>query len=332
MTANFSGPSGRGTVERLTFARWVALPENRFGRAAVRRVAACLESQRNYRQINPLFLHGPPGTGKTHLVWALVHEVTRRRPDLAVRVLDAGDGPLDEVGDCDLVIIEDMQRLPSHGTENLARRIDDWRARQQQMVFTATIGPCRLDNLPLRLTSRLSGGLVVGLESLTVSSRLEILIDRAGRRQLAVSRAVLVWLAEHLGGGRQLEGALNRLEMLARSRRDPLDVAAVAEHFREDACAARPTIERIARRVGGYFQLDPLQLQSRCRQRQAMLPRQLGMYLARQLTENSLTEIGAYFGGRDHSTVLHACRKVEQVLARDTALSGAVRQLHADLV
>ena len=107
---------------------------------------------------------------------------------------------------------------------------------------------------------------------------------------------------------------------------------AVAESFRADADARRATVESIAQRVGRYFRVEPRRLQGRDRSRQALLPRQVGMYLARRLTDLSLEQIGAYFGGRDHSTVLHACRKVEQALADDLALSGAVRQLQADLV
>jgi chromosomal replication initiator protein len=90
-------------------------------------------------------------------------------------------------------------------------------------------------------------------------------------------------------------------------------------------------VERIARRVGDYFRVAPNQLQTRRRSRDALLPRQVSMYLARRLTDLSLQQVGAYFGGRDHSTVLHACRKVEQALGRDVALSGAIRQLLAEL-
>src|SRR5262249_33812316 len=180
--------------------------------------------------------------------------------------------------------------------------------------------------------SRLAGGLVVALESLSAPSRLMLLQDKAQRRQLAISREVLAWLAEHLtGGGRQLEGAIARLETLARLHQRPPDLATGAEHVREQALAGRPTVERIAQRVGGYFRVEPRQLQSRRRSRQVLLPRQVGMYLARQLTGLSLEQIGAYFGGRDHSTVLHACRKMEQALADNAVLSGAVRQLHSDL-
>src|SRR5262249_23326357 len=109
------------------------------------------------------------------------------------------------------------------------------------------------------------------------------------------------------------------------------DLETVAAHFRDEADARRPTVERIVQRVGRYFQVEPQQMQSRCRSRQALLPRQGGMYLARRLTKPSPERSGASFGGRAHSTVLHACRKVEQALARDVSLSGAVRQLHADL-
>jgi chromosomal replication initiator protein len=174
--------------------------------------------------------------------------------------------------------------------------------------------------------------LVVGLEPLGPASRLTFLEDRARRWRLDVGADVLTWLAEHVGGSaRQLEGAVKRLEALARLHGQAPDLAATAEAFRDDAGAARPSVERIIERVGRYFRVEPGEVCSRRRGRNALLPRQVGMYLARVLTPLSLEQIGAHFGGRDHSTVLHACRKVERALARDSALSGAVRQLHADL-
>jgi chromosomal replication initiator protein len=288
-------------------------------------------------------LYGPPGTGKTHLVSALATDITRQCPDLIVPVVPANEfgngpanegnpGPADQFANPDLLIVEDLHHLPARAVESLVQLFDALQARHCPVVFTALHGPQQLPQLSARLASRLAGGLPVGLTALSAPSRLALLADKAQRRQLAVSREVLAWLAEHLaGGGRQLEGALVRLETLARLHQRPLDVATVADHFREQAEAARPTVERIAQRVGGYFRVEPRHLQSRRRSRQVLLPRQVGMYLARQLTELSLEQIGAYFGGRDHSTVLHACRKVEQALTQDPALSGAVRQLHSDL-
>jgi len=209
-------------------------------------------------------------------------------------------------------------------------------AGQRQLVCTALTGPAQLDRLPARLTSRLAQGVVTGLAPLGPMSRLEFLRERGRLRPLpmsgALSEDVLAWLAEHsFGSGRQLESAWARLEGLVRAHGRAPTLEEVADHFRTDAEARRPTMERITQRVGRYFQIEPKHLRSRQRARQILLPRQVGMYLARQLTELSLEQIGTYFGGRDHSTVLHACRKVEQALAHDIALSGAVRQLHADL-
>lgn len=329
----------------LTFAQFVAVPENRPALLAVRRLLECLAARRSPRAVNPLYLHGGPGTGKTHLVAALIEEITRRNPDFIVAHLPAADlgrvastagegdraeTPTDpDTRRTDLFIVEDLQFLPSRAAEILRQSFDELRSRQVPMVFTASVGPRELD-LPARLGSRLASGLVIGLEPLAASSRLMLLEDKAQRRQLMVQREILVWLAEHLtGGGRSLDGAMAKLEVLSRS--ESLDLAAVQRHFQEQVEAGRPTMERIVQRVGGHFRVEPGQLQSSRRGRQVLLPRQVSMYLARQLTGLSLEQIGAYFGGRDHSTVLHACRKMEQALARDPVLSGTIRQLRSDL-
>jgi chromosomal replication initiator protein len=330
-----------------TFARWVSTPENRSATAAVQRLLKAVEFQRR-PEADPLFLHGPAGTGKTHLVSALAGEAIRRSPGLSVALVSAAelaelyrtaqdsqaDNPVDlaALRDADLLIIEDVQHLPARAAVTLAQVLDARRARRHQTVLTASVGPAQLTHLPTRLTSRLASGLVVGLAPLSPASRLAFLEDRAARRELAVGRDVLAWLAEHTAGSaRQLEGALARVETLARLNGRTPDAEAVAEHFRDEADATRPTVERIVERVGSYFQVNPRQMQSKRRQRQVLLPRQVGMYLARRLTPLSLEQIGAYFGGRDHSTVLHACRKVEAAMTHDATLSGAVRQLHADL-
>jgi chromosomal replication initiator protein len=186
--------------------------------------------------------------------------------------------------------------------------------------------------VPVRLASRLAGGLVVGLELFGPASRHEFLRRLGEGRGLAIDPAVLAWLAENTpGSARQLEGALTRLADLARALGRPPDEAEVRAAFRPDAETHRPTVERIAQRVSRHFRVEPARLRSRGRTREVLLPRQVGMYLARRLTALSLEQIGAYFGGRDHSTVLHACRKVERALADDPGLSGAVRQLHAEL-
>lgn len=325
------------------FTRWVTTPENRSAFLAVQRVLECVCSTHRRREANPLYLHGPAGMGKTHLVHALAGEVSRRCPDRTVAVLPARElDPVvqfadnndfaDQAGEeADLLVLEDMQHLHTRAAEVLVQRLDRRKARQLPLVCTALVGPRQLE-LPARLTSRLASGLVVGLQALGRASRLAFLQDRVQRRQLAVSTEVLTWLADHTGGsGRQLEGAITRLEPLVRTQHQLPDVDTVAQHFQIEAEASRLTVERITERVSRYFRVEPRQLQSRQRSRNALVPRQIGMYLTRQLTAMSLEQIGAYFGGRDHSTVLHACRKIDLALTHDATLSGAVRQLQADL-
>jgi chromosomal replication initiator protein len=326
-----------------TFASWIPLTESEAARLAVERVADCVCGRGPRRAINPLFLCGPTGAGKSHLAQALLADVTRRAPDLQVSLLAAGDfealllpdadrETLKAARQADLLVIEDLQHLPARVEETFVHMMDRGLARGQQLVFTACRGPAQLAHLPARVTSRLSSGLVVGLRALSPESRHAFLQDRLNRRGLRVAADAIDWLSEHISGSaRQLEGAVTRLASLAHRPDQPLTIETVAEHFGVEASANRPTVERIVQRVGRYFQVEPRQLQARSRSRSVLLPRQVGMYLARQLTELSLQQIGAYFGGRDHSTVLHACRKVEQALAHDVRLWGAVRQLHADL-
>jgi chromosomal replication initiator protein len=319
---------------------WILLPENRAARQAVEQVLDCVSGRLARRSINPLFLHGPAGTGKSHLAADLVGQLTGRLPDLQVVVLQASDmrsdrpdAPNEDVAAAraaDLVVVEDLQHLSERAVEPFVGLLDRCLARQRQFVCTALAGPAQLTHLPGRLISRLAQGLVVGLELLSPVSRREYL--HQDEMALEASAHVLDWLAEHTPGSvRQLEGALVRLRNLSAALGRPPRLDEVTDAFRQDSEMHTATVERIAQRVCRYFQVAPGQMCSRRRSRAVMLPRQVGMYLARQLTSLSLDQIGAYFGGRDHSTVLHACRKVEQALTSDAHLSGAVRELRADL-
>jgi chromosomal replication initiator protein len=318
-------------------APWIVLPENRAARQAVERVRDCVCGQGLRRAINPLLLHGPPGTGKTHLLDDLVEDVTRRQPGLLVARLPAAELAPAEAGDleqqqalrqADLVVVEDLQHLGRRATGVLAALIDRCLGRQRQLVFTGGAGPAHLEHLPVRLTSRLAQGLVVALEPLGPDSRRDYL-----RQRLPFDlpdEAVTELACGTSGSARQLEGLVTQLEQLAASLGRPLDSADLAGLLDDDT-VRRPTLERIVQQVGSYFRVEPRRLCSAGRSREVLLPRQVSMYLARRLTGLSLEQIGAYFGGRDHSTVLHACRKVERALGANAGLGGAVRRLHADL-
>jgi chromosomal replication initiator protein len=335
-------PRWEKPITRLTptIARWVSTPENYPARMAVDRVADQVCCGRPQRENNPIFLHGPSGTGKTHLVESLAREAAARRPDLTIRIMAAreltGQDLISSTGrkyeplhECDLLVVEDVQKLPPRANEVMVATLDNRLARHRQTAVTANKGPAQLIGMTNRLTSRLASGLVVGLAPLGRASRLSFLQDRIERRQVAVGRDVLTWLAENLPGSvRRLEGAVARLEVLTRHHGRFPDLETVVDQFRLEIEAERPTVQLIAERVGRHFQVDPRLLQSRRRSRGTLVPRQLAMALTRRLTPLSLEQIGTYFGGRDHSTVLHACRKLES--GRDAALVSVMRQLQAE--
>ncbi len=326
-------------MQRL--ARWILTPENRSATAAAQGMLGCLSSGRARRVCNPVYLHGPAGCGKTHLVQSFVGDFLRQHSDATANILAASDVRaraeaaselLREVGTCDLLVLEGLQHLTAASAEPLVQLFDERLLHERQMVFTANIGPRDLPGAPYRLTSRLAAGLVVSLQPFGPASRLRFLEERVGRRQLAIRPDVLAWLADRLpGSGRQLDAAAARLESLVKQHGHLPDLATVARDFESEARVA-PLLNRIIERVSRYFQVEQRQIQSRRRSHKALIPRQVGMYLARRLTPLSLEEIGASFGGRDHSTVLHACRKIANSLDTDAGISGAVRQLQAELV
>jgi chromosomal replication initiator protein len=324
----------------LSFSRLLDLPENHSALGAVRSLVDSLALDRK-PFANLVYLHGPHGTGKTSLVKALEAEALRQNGRAIVWNVPAADigsflscpdpEAQKSIHDIDLLVIEDIQHLPSRLEDTFANLIDDLSALQTTLVCTASVGPRSLPFVG-RLTSRLASGLVVALESWKADSRLTFLQSKCQERQLAVRHEVLAFLAHQIrGNGRDLQGALNRLQALSGTAKEPLNVADVAGHFQEELQASKPTVNRIVARVSDYFHVPTADLMSARRTRAVLLPRQVSMYLSRQMTTLSLHEIGACFGGRDHTTVLHACRKVAEALARDNLLAGTVRQLQAAL-
>jgi chromosomal replication initiator protein len=318
-------------------SRFLALPENRSAIAAIQDVLFGLTSD-ELDLPNPLFLHGPSGSGKTHLVGALIEELGSAGLDVCtISANDFADkDDLSDAREADLLIVEDLQHLPTRYVETLIQLIDSRLRFQAPMVCTALHGPSNLRHrgtlLPHRLLDRLAGGLVVALEPMQTASRRRLLKVLADQAKVSLAPDILEWLSEHLtGGGRQLEGAIRQLKTLQRLQTRPLKLAEIGAHFRTQIEAKTPTVKRITEHVSGYFQVPPKHLLSTRRSHDVLLPRQVSMYLARQLTSLSLEKIGKFFGGRDHKTVQHACKKVEQAMKADAALSGAVRRMHAEL-
>ena len=327
----------------------MATPENRLALGALQELADSLGSMHRSRFASPLFMFGPAGTGKSFLLASLEAELLGYSPRCRmVRIrADAFDdlvrsGQLrawQDLVEAELLLFDDVHLLRVRSGENeaaaaesLVHLFDERMIRGLPMVATADTAPGQLSKLPRRLAGRLASGVTVSLLPLRAPSRLQLLQAFCQRRQVAVAPPILQWLAEHLGGSiRELEGAVSRLQALSRLSPRPLDLATTVQEFTPQVEAATATVERIAEGVGSFFRIESRQLRSRRRFTRFQLPRQIGMYLARQLTKLSLKEIGSYFGGRDHSTVLHACHKIEQALAQDPQLGGAIRKLRNDL-
>jgi chromosomal replication initiator protein len=247
---------------------------------------------------------------------------------------DAPDSPdaLEGAAACDLLIVEDLQHLPTRAADALTRLVDHRLSRRRPLLVTAGVGPAQLTRLPARLTSRLCAGLVVGLEPLSAGGRRTVLGRLARRRGLRARPEVLDWLATNTPGGvRGLLGALTTLAALAKGLPEPPGLDVVIAHWQAETGPVGPTPERIARQVARHFRLDPKALQTRRRQPAGLWPCQVGMFLTRELTGLAWARIGAAFGGRDASTVRHACRKVAERAGVDAGVAADLRRLRAEL-
>ena len=336
-------PRPAGLQDRFTFDTFVSGPSNEFAHAVARRVASWGDGH-----FNPVLFHGPYGFGKTHLLNAIAWEASRRAPGRKViyltaerflsgfvRALMDKTGPAfkDELRAADLLLIDDVHFIAGKQSsqEELFHTLAALTQDGRRVVLTVRPAPSELTEMDARLRSHLQAGLVCGIEPADRTLRLGILerkLDLLARQQgLARARArpeVLEFLADRFTDSvRELEGALNTLVARAGERRRPagLDEAQsiLRPHLRGGE--KRITVDEIQKTSAEHYGMKQADLISERRNRAIARPRQAAMWLAKQLTTRSLPDIGRRFGGRDHTTVLHAVRRIEELKLADAQLA-----------
>jgi chromosomal replication initiator protein len=302
---------------------------------------------------NPLYIHAAAGLGKSHLLNAVAHKIRNGNAPRRVLTLTAERFMYgfiqavrnrdtlsfkDQFGAIDVLLIDDFQFLQGKAIQQeFCHAFNALVDSKRQVVIAADVPPSQLDAIDQRMRSRMMGGLVVDIEAPDAELRHKIVKARYAQMLVrdasqTVPEEVLELIAERTpGGGRELEGALNKIFAYQQFNNTPitLDLASVVLRDAAGNGAMDPgriKIDDILKIVGRHYNVAKADLLSPRRSRTVVVPRQIGMYLAKKLTSRSLPEIGRRFGGRDHSTVLHAVRKIdEQVrvdekLAKDVAL------------
>lgn len=347
-TSNRPGLTPMALSPDYTFEQFVVGPSNRMAHAACR--AVCSQPGQLY---NPLFLHGRSGLGKTHLLQAVCSELLRAPAAMDVlyvscesfvndfvRAIQTGELPnfRDSVRRADFLLIDDIQFLANRESsqEELFHTFNAIYQSRRQIILSADSPPSEIPTLEDRLVSRFNWGLVTQIDPPTRETRHAILQKKARLRGVEVPDEVLDFVAEQVQSNiRVLEGALTKLISESQLGGKPLNLDTAREVLTDlDGATVRQLqVPDILDAISKHFSVRLPELIGRKRSRSLSYPRQLGMYLARKLTPLSLEEIGGYFGGRDHSTVLHAERVIEADRRHDSetaeTLSLLTRQLLA---
>lgn len=333
---------------RYTFDTFVEGPSNRIAFAAARAVA---ESSSHALRFNPLFIHASVGLGKTHLLQAIASEALRQRQQSRVVYLTAeyfmwrfatairDNAALtlkEQLRDIDLLIIDDMQFLQGKSIQNeFCHLINMLLDSARQVVVAADRPPSELESLEPRVRSRLNGGVALAMSAPDYGMRLSMLKQRCSSvacedQTMHISDDILSHIAQTVtGSGRELEGALNHV-LFRQSFEPDLSVDRVDEllgHMYRAGEPKRVRIEDIQRIVSRHYNVSKSELLSNRRTRTIVKPRQVAMYLAKVMTPRSLPEIGRRFGGRDHTTVLHAVRKIEGLSGTDNTMAQEIELL-----
>jgi len=330
----------------LTFETFVTGKANDLARAAALQVA-----ERPGGAYNPLFLYGGVGLGKTHLIHAVGNSILARAPNANVRYITANQFFQDMVASIrrqsvdefkryyhslDLLLIDDIQFFAGkeRSQEEFFYAFENLIAERKQIIITSDTYPKEMSNIDDRLISRFNSGLIVAIEPPELEMRVAILLRKAESAGHELDEDVAFFVAKHIRQNvRELEGALRRILAFAQFRHQPISLELVKEALKDLLSFNRGqiSVEFIQKTVADFYKMKIADMYSKRRPANIALPRQIAMYLAKGLTQKSLPEIGELFGGRDHTTVLHAVRKITELRQHRPDLNHQIHVLEQTL-
>ncbi len=345
--------SPRGSAEvprpplnpRYVFENFVVGPSNRLAHAAA--LATVENPARSY---NPLFLHGSVGLGKTHLLQAICHAFLDRSPGARIQYLSCEEfvnnyisavkrGGLESfrqgVRTLDVLLIDDIHFLADRegSQEEFFHTFNTLHNAQKQIILSSDSPPKSIPTLADRLVSRFRWGMVARIDTPTFEMRVAILRRKAELHDFAVGEDILNYIAHNIDSNiREIEGAILKLMAHHRLNPGPITLEVARDVLRDaiDVPTSRVTVSEIQDVVTRYFSIKLADLQSKRRSKAISLPRQVAIYLCRKLTGHSLEEIGAFFGGKDHTTILYAVDKIQEKMDADEQFRAMVTLLLND--
>lgn len=328
---------------KYTFDSFVVGNSNRFAHAACYAVA-----ESPSKAYNPLFIYGGVGLGKTHLMQAIGHRILSKYPNYTVTYISSEQFTNELIGSIkddttsgfrnryrskDVLMIDDIQFLAGkeRTQEEFFHTFNTLYESNKQLVISSDRPPRSIPTLENRLRSRFEWGLITDIQPPDLETRIAILRKKAQSEDLNVPYDTLDYIANSIDSNiRELEGALIRLVAYATLGNKPLNMSTATEALKDILPPPRPkkiTIEGIQKEVASYFGIDIKELISKKRNKNIVFPRQIAMYLCRKFTDASYPQIGEQFGGRDHTTVIHANDKIEKDIGNDQKCSDLINEL-----
>lgn len=340
-------PGHRRLNEKYTFDTFVCGASNQFAYAACKAVA-----ERPATNYNPLFIFGGVGLGKTHIINAIGLEIQRQHPDWNILLLSAEtftnevivsirDNQMDALRrkyreQCDVLLMDDIQFLAGKDRtqEEFFHTFNNLYETKRQIVITSDRFPNEIPDLEDRLTSRFQWGLIADIQPPELETRVAIIEKKAQLDGIYLPNDVAMFLATHIKSNvRELEGSLIRVEAFASLTGQEITIELAREVLRDVIAmkGQKPDVEYILKTVASYYNVSVKDLRGPRRTKQLAGPRQVAMYLTRKITDMSFPEIGKSFGGKDHSTVMSACKKVDRLIQTDLTIRHAVETLEKNL-